>query len=354
MSDGIGGAPAPAPAAKSAPAEVKSIPKPGGTPAPKKDAKPEAKDTAPSWSDDDDRELFERLQRSPYGKFKANGKEKPIASKDDLLSVFTSASRAEGANELVSKTKKEREEAARVAQEARELAQLVTRAREGDAEARKQLGLVPDEERKAHEEAWNKLSPEQQALYRKNHELQQRVAESERKEAEQKAEQEAKQKELRKTEVLTKAKTHAKEILKDVKEELHDVELPEIIGAMRTLLETGQRIGVDYNAEQLATYVRQRRDAALTSRVGAMKPDAALRMVLPALKTLASTPEGVQAIQEALGGDWDSISTAIAKRRHSLWSEKKKSAALGGGVKKPDDSKPDTLGKDVPMSFIRI
>jgi hypothetical protein len=141
-------------------------------------------------------------------------------------------------------------------------------------------------------------------------------------------------------------------VLKDVREELHDVELPEIVSAMRNLLETGQRIGVDYSPEHLAAFVQQRRQAALNDRFAGLKPDAQLKAVLPTLKSLVSSPEGMAMLEQALGEDFDVISTPLAARRHEKWKKKRSAAAVSGGVAEPE-KKDDAKAKTGPLPWGR-
>lgn len=332
MSEGAtGSAPAAAPAA--APAQST--------------APVEKKDGAQEWSDADDAEVFSRLARAPWAKVKADGKETPIKSKEDFLAFAMDASRGRGANKLVEETKKEREAARKEKAETESFKAMLRRAQEGDSEAFEKLGLSAPEKRKAEMEAFEKLPPEVQELVRENMTLKQRQQQEAAAAKAREAEEQGRQKEARKAETLQKAREVAKDLLKDVKEELHDVELPEIVAGMRELLQTGMRIGRDYSPEQLARFVQERRTAALDSRVSTLTPAAQMRLVLPTLKQLATTPEGVKMLEEILGGDFDAIATPLAQRRYARWKSSKSAEALGGDVK-PAERKPSTVSQPLP------
>ena len=312
---------------------------------------PEQPKDAPAWSEKDDAELVERFKRSPYGKLRVNGKDEPIDSVDAIKRTLLDAQRGKGANQFVEQTKKEAAEAKKLAEEAKAERELIARARKGDQQALRELGLVPDSEREQLRKEWEALSPEQQDLYRRNHELEQREAQRLAKEK-QDAETAAQTKRREATEkALAEARSHMKEILKDVREELSDVELPEIIGAMRALKEKGAKIGRDYTPEQLALFVSQRREAALHGRYAALKPDAALKLALPHLKSLVGTPEGIEMLESVLGVDFELIAGKLSGRRLEKWKAAQQKKALGGEVKKPEPREESTRA---PLPMFRF
>lgn len=329
MSEGAG-SPGAAPAAPSAAPDASSTP-PKQPVAPKsadKAKKPAEAAGEPEWGDADDADLFTRLQKAPWAKVKANGEEKRITSREDFLSLATDASRSRGMNKMAEETKKQQAEAKQIRDEANQQKQLIERARRGDGAAMRELGFVPDGERQELQQRWEAMTPEQQFLHQRNHELETRFAAQETKERQdQEAATETKRKANRDA-VMGKAREHAAAILKDVKSEMHDVELPEIIGAMRVLGEAGQRIGTDYTTEQLAAYVQQRREAGVNSRVANMKPEAALRMAVPHLKALISTPEGMAQLEEVLGVDFELVAGKLSGRRLEKYKASKKTEAL--------------------------
>lgn len=302
MSDGAPvAAPGATPAAPASPAA-----KPAAPPA---SAKPKAPE-APAWGEKDDAELVERLKRSPYGKLKANGKEEAIDSPDAIKRLLLDAQRGRGANQLVEKTKAEKAEAEKLAAEAKRERALLDRARRGDKAAARELGLIPDEERQREQQEWEALPPEVRALAQQNHELAERLRAIEAEKVREQQEREESEKKAKRESTLKRAKEMAAEVLKDVREELYDVELPEVIMAMEAFAEVGQRMGVDYTAEHLKAYIEQQRDAGVWERVGRSKPDVALKRLAPVLKGLDA-----KGLQAALGDDF----VPIAKLFSAAW-----------------------------------
>lgn len=350
MSDGAaggaGGAPggaAPAGEAGGAPATVAPI----GKATPK--APPKKPDAPAEWSEKDDADLFERMKKAPWAKVRANGEDKHITNREEFLALTTDASRSRGMNKLAEQTKKEQAEAKAAKEEHAQHKVLLDRARRGDQRALRELGLVPDTERAELQQQWEAMSPEQQEVYRRNHELEQRLAEVEQREALTKKGQEAAAKQARQEKVLGEAREHAKSVLKDVKAEFYDVELPEIISAMHEMLKTSQRIGRDYTPEQLAAYVQQRREAGIGARVANLKPEAALKLALPHLKALIGTPEGLAQLEAVLGVDFEPIAGALSGRRLAKWKADQQKKALSGEVKKPDAREEQSTRSPLPI-----
>jgi len=326
---------APGGAAPAAPAQA-----PANAAPPKPKA---AEPAAPTWGEKDDADLVERLKRSPYGKLKANGKEESIDSPDSLRRVLLDAQRGRGANQLVEKTKAEKAEAEKMAGEAKHLREMLERARRGDRAAARELGLVPDEERQREQQEWEALPPEVKALVQQNQELANRLKEREEAERKTLAErEEAKKRETRES-TLKRAKEMATEVLKDVREEFHDVELPDVIMAMEALRESGLKMGVDYNAEQLRAYVEQQREESVWGRVSRTKPDVALKRVAPLLKSLkADQLEGL------LGEDFVPIAKLISAAwlgHHKRKSAPKPQGAAAASAAEPQRKPPEPLSR---------
>lgn len=306
MSDGSTGAPAAAPAAAAAPTKA---------PPTAQAKQPEA----PSWTDKDDAETFERLKRAPWAKVKANGEERHISSKDEFLALVADASRGRGANKVVEEAKKTKAEAEAAKREAASIKQAIERARRGDEGALRELGLIRDEAESLTQEQFDALPEPVKAQLRKAHELEQMERKRRTEDEQRQHEEQEKSKELRKQKVLAEAKESAKAILADVREELHDVEIPEIIGAMHALREVGQKLNRDYTPEQLAAYVQQRRQAGLVDRIATLKPDAALKMVLPHLKQMVTSPDGLKTLEAVLGEDFERVAGALSGYRLQKW-----------------------------------
>lgn len=298
---------------------------------------------APSWGEKDDAELIERIKRSPYGKLKADGKEEHIDSPDALKRLLLDAQRGKGANRLVEQTKREKAEAEKMAAEAKQERALLERARRGDKAAARELGLIPDDERQREQQEWESLPPEVKALVQQNQELANRLKEREEAERKTLAErEEAKKRETRES-TLKRAKEMATEVLKDVREEFHDVELPDVIMAMEALRESGLKMGVDYNAEQLRAYVEQQREESVWGRVSRTKPDVALKRVAPLLKSLkADQLEGL------LGEDFVPIAKLISAAwlgHHKRKSAPKPQGAAAASAAEPQRKPPEPLSR---------
>lgn len=331
MSDGAIAAPVqPAPPAQAAPAT------PVDPKAPKTAAKPDPK-APPSWSEKDDADLVERLKRSPY-RVKADGKEEGLDSVDSLKRTLLDASRGRGANRLVEGTKKEKEEAAKVRAEAESMRDLVTRARQGDKAARRELGLIPDEERQQTEQEWEALPPEVKALVKQNHEMSERLRQAEEAKAKEMEERTAAEKKAQRDSTLKAAKENAKTILADIKEEFLDAELPDVITAMEALKAESLKFGRDYTVDELKLYVEQMREGGSDGYLKRMKPEAAVKRLAPILKGM--TPEALEA---ALGDDFVPLAKAISKRWVArVHGEKNKKQAAVEKEEKREESKPRT------------
>ena len=332
MSDGTGGAPAggaPSTAPATAPADA-------------------PKDAAPQWGDKDDADLFERVSRAPWAKLKVNGKDEPIKTRADMDRVLNDAQRGRGANRVVEETKKAREEAAQEKAEAARERSLVKRAREGDPAARRELGLIPDTEKEEQRRQWEALDPEVRRVLERNHELETKEEERSRKETQRNEEEQAGKTKLQRDKLLTDALGYAKDILKDVKAESYDVELPDVISAMRALTEAGQRLGVDYDAAMLGRFIEEQRAISLEGRLANLKPDAALRKMLPHLKALKSTD-----LESALGQDFDAVTKVFAEAQLARWRAGKRKAAQQGGLQQ-NQKREEEAPAVRPMSPMRF
>ena len=321
----------------------------GGAPAAAPASTAPAADAAPAWGEKDDAELFERVSRAPWAKLKVNGKDEPIKTRADMDRVLNDAQRGRGANRVVEETKKAREEAAREKAEAARERELVKRAREGDAQARRELGLIPDDEKEAQRAQWEALPPEVRRVIERNHELETKAQERERLDAEVKQAEEAGKLKLQRDNLLKSARAHAAEILKDVKAEAYDVELPEIISAMRALTEAGQRLGVDYDAAMLGRFIEEQRGVSLDGRLTNLKPDAAVRKILPHLKSLkAADLEGI------LGADFDAISKVFAEATLVRYRASKKKANQQAGLVQNQKPREEPVPASRPLSPMRF
>lgn len=333
----MGGAPAAAPAAapSTGNATAQTTPKPADTKAPPKTP---TKADAPSWGEKDDADFIERLKRSPYGKLKVDGKDEAIDSVDAFKRTLLDAQRGKGANRIVEQTKKEAAEAKAAKEEATAIKAAIDRARRGDKSALRDLGLIPDDERIQAEQEFAKLPPEVQEIARHNFELTERLRAAEEEKANELRQRQDTEKKQQRDATLKRAKELAATILKDVKEDLHDVELPEVLLAMETLKAAGSRLGVDYTPEQLAVYIEQQREQSVWERVGRTKPEVALKRLSPILKGLKAG-----GLREALGDDFPSLAKLFASEWLAYHKGGKAKPASAAGEAPAPPKKPDPL-----------
>ncbi len=311
-------------------------------------AKAPPKTEPPSWSEKDDADLIERVKRSPYGKLKVDGKDEAIDSIDAFKRMQLDAQRGKGANRFVEQTKKEAEAAKKEAAEAKAERELIARARKGDPQARRELGLIPDEERQRTEQEWAALPPEVQAVVRENFEMQQRLKAHEDEKQKTLAEREAAEKKEKRDATLKTAKELSASVLKDVREELYDVELPEVLLAMETLKAAGARLGKEYTPEQLAAYIEQQREAGVWERVGRTKPNVALKRLAPVLKGLKANE-----LRDALGDDFVPLAKLFSGAWVDHWKAAKTKAAAKPAQGSPPSEQPKKPEPLSPFKFQR-
>ncbi len=252
-----------------------------------------------------------------------------------------------GAKRFVEQTKKEVEAAKKEAAEAKAERELIARARKGDPQARRELGLIPDEERARTEQEWEALPPEIKNLVKQNHELAQRLEQHEKEEAKTLAERQEAEKKAQTTATLAKAKELSTAVLKDVRAELYDVELPEVLLAMETLKASGARLGVDYTPEQLAAYIEQQREAGVWERVSRTKPNVALKKLAPVLKALKAGE-----LQDALGDDFPALGKLFSEAWIAYHKGRKAKAASASA--RPAGQPEEPAQKRAPLSPFRF
>lgn len=248
-------APSPASGAPSQTA-APSTTQPTAAPAPAKGAE------SSTWGDKDDAELFERLAKSPYGKFTADGKEHHIKSKDDLQGILRSYQRTSGVQRALEEAKRGRADADRLRSEAQQAMQLVEAARNGDEGAWQQLGLMSPNERKQLQEELAKLPPEQRALYEQNQEMQRQLAETKRAEQQRQAQAER--------DALTmQVRKVAAEVAQSIGLESADADtLMSVAHVMDELQAAGAELGVNVTPEDVRDFALEQMEAGLFKRLG--------------------------------------------------------------------------------------
>jgi len=255
MSDGTGAAPASAPAEGSTQGDGQQSAKPTAAGAALKASATQQ----PSWTDDDDKAFFELAKKSPY-KARIKGEERGIDSKQSLQDLLNHAQRGIGANKVVEESRKEAAAAKAEREEAAKERALVDRARKGDFEARKALGLVPAEELHKRKSEWESVPPEVRQLYEERNkaheELQTLRAEKEQREAEVARRRE--ETELGQARRMALDATHGLLDQLGVTEDNAERYLPHVAGAIADLADYGLELGVDMTPDLIAERVKQR------------------------------------------------------------------------------------------------
>lgn len=295
MSDGSSGA-APSvggPTPASAPASAESSAEPGVAPAKGAEIKSQ-------WSDDDDKAFFEMAKRSPY-KAKIKGEERGIDSKQSLQDLLNHAQRGIGANKVVEETRKEAAEAKRLKEEATQERELFARARKGDFEARKALGMVPLDEIRKRESEWEAVPPEVRQLYEEHNktkaELQRVQQQREQEQAEIAGRREAS--ELGAAKRIALDSTHGIMDSLGLTRENGERFLPYVAGAIGDLGEAGLELGVDMTPELIMERVKQRIGALDEQHFSGLRTDRAMAHIIPRLE-LADDSQILQLFPQTL------------------------------------------------------
>jgi hypothetical protein len=246
MSEGApAAAPTAAPAAN-APANTNTEAK-GASKAPGQVAEAKA---PPAWSDTDDAELFERLKRSPY-KAKIKGQERGLDSKQSLQEILGHAQRGIGATKMVEETKLEREAAAKERAEAAAERELIKRAKAGDWQAKKELGLLDPAELRARNDEWEAMPPEVRELYEDRQRLAQEKAELQQKWESKEREENDRREATALGQAKRMAMTETHRVLHAIgmTEQNQERLMPFVAGAIADLREHGLELGVDMPPE---------------------------------------------------------------------------------------------------------
>lgn len=324
-----------APATTAAPAPTQAPP---AVAAEKTEARP-AESKQAAWDAAREAQLLELLKSSPYGKLKANGKEEVLDSPEKLKALLLDAARGKGASKMTEEAKREKAEAAK----AKEEAALLRKALQGDAAARKALGIIDPAEAQAKEAALAEVPPEVRAMYE---ELEAVKAENARlaqeREAIQRAEQERREaayKEQVRSEALGFAKSLVESLgTGDEAEAL----LPYTLRAMHDLGEEGLRMGVDVTPEQVQTLARQLFEADGVGRVEKLSPKSFLGA---ALKRLEAMP-----VKEVVAGLSPKMRVAMARELAQLRVAAKTKEAAAPKPAEPPSSLPTTSTLPKPLS----
>lgn len=237
-------------------------------------------DAGSAWGDNDDAELVERLKRSPY-KLKVKGAEQAIDSKEALKAFINDAQRGKGATKVVEDAKREAAEAKAMREEVAKERELLKRAKAGDWEARKELGLLDPREVKARQDEWESVPPEVRELYEDRQRLAKEADElrAEKQQREQEAQAKREEVELQAARRTAVNETH--KVLKalGVTEGNAERLMPHVAGAIADLHEIGLELGVDMSEELILERVKQRIGGFDEEHFSGLAPDKALAVI---------------------------------------------------------------------------
>jgi hypothetical protein len=259
----------------------------GGAPAPGGDSAPSNTNTettaapkapaAPSWSDKDDAELVERFKRSPY-RLKHKGAEQAIDSPEALKAFINDAQRGKGASKVVEEAKREAAEAKREREEASRERELIKRARAGDWNARKELGLVDPREIKARQDEWEAVPPEVRELYEERNREAKRADELEAKWKAKEAEEHQRREEAEISTAKRLATNETHRVMKSlgITEANAERLMPFVAGAIADLSELGLELGVDMTQELIVERFKQLKGGFDEEMFSSLEPSRAI------------------------------------------------------------------------------
>lgn len=285
-------------------------------------AKPAGGEPA-AWGDEDDAQFFELAKRSPY-RAKMKGEERVIDSKESLRDLLNHAQRGIGASKLVEEAKKEAETAKQEREEAAKERALVARAKKGDFEARKALGLVSPDEVRKRDADWEAVPPEVRELHAGYTQAQKKLAEYEAKENARQAEetQRREQTELAAAKRVATNATHEVLTKLGLTETNAERFLPHVAGAIVDLGAEGLELGVDMPAELIVERVKQRIGAMDEEHFGGLNDERAFALMVPRLSKMDDA-----GLDKALPAE---LQRRIAKKV-ALEVRGKRAAQQGGG-----------------------
>jgi hypothetical protein len=318
--------------------------------APKAPAKAEAPAAdKPTWGDDDKKQLFDLLKKSPY-KLRHKGEEQALDSEESFTAALMDAQRGRGASKMVEETKREKAEAEKARTEAQRMSQLLEAARRGDVNALSQLGLEPPDVRQQREADEAAIPPEVRAVIDENRrlaaELQRREAAAH--EAQQRQEQELVQKQA--AELREVGMGYAKKLVEAIgADPKHAAEaFEDIRDAMMELNDLGAEIGVDFTEDQVLAMARQRREARALKDLSQLRPERLFSSLKDNL--MAAKPADMRA---ALGDDgFTRFATSVARELKAM--------RLGPAPTQPQqtqpapEEKPKSAGAGWPLSPFRF
>lgn len=253
---------------------------------------------APSWSDKDDAELFEKLKRSPY-KAKYKGEEKAISTRDEMREMLGYIQRGFGASKLAEEAKATKAEAEKHRAEVERTKKLLEAAKRGDFNARKELGFASPDEIRQRQAEWEQVPEPVRQMAQEVEEL--RAFRAKALEEKQAAEREAAER-AEATEMLATRRqavnfTHSvlQSLGLDKSEKAVERMLPQVAGAIADLSEAGLEIGVDMTEELVVQRVKERLGGWEDEVFSALEPKRLVGYLEQRLES-AKTPEDIMAV----------------------------------------------------------
>lgn len=268
MSDGST-APSAAPAAGGAPSaantntETRSDPKSntqqqgGGA---DKTAKPGqiAAPEGSTWTEEKKKQFFELAKESPYrAKFK--GQEKAIDSEESIREILNHAQRGIGGTKLAEEKNRLEAELTQHRSELEKHRALVERAKKGDFAARKELGLVPQQELRQRADEWENIPEPVRELYEERERLAAEKAELQKKWDAREQEETQKREAAALSQAKRVAMTETHRVLQAIgmTEQNSERLMPFVAGAIADLREHGLELGVDMPPELIVSRFKE-------------------------------------------------------------------------------------------------
>lgn len=211
-----------------------------------------------TWNDEKKRQFFELAKESPYrAKFK--GQEKAIDSEESMREILNHAQRGIGGTKLAEEKNRLEAELNEHRTKLERHQSLLERARQGDFEARKELGFVSPQELRTRQQEWEEVPEPVRQLAEERDRLAKEAAEL--KQWRESKEQEETQK--REAAALSQAKrmamTETHRVLQAIgmTEKTSERLLPFVAGAIADLRDHGLELGVDMPAELIVSRFKE-------------------------------------------------------------------------------------------------
>lgn len=245
---------------------------------------------SPSTSDWESKKagFFEALKSSPY-KMKVKGEEIAISDEESFQKLINNAQRGVGANKLVEESKRAAEEARKEREAVAQERALFEKARRGDFEARKQLGLIPAAELEREQAEWNSVPDGVKEVLHYAQQLEKQNAEFKQRFEQEQAAQQQRQHQAAIESARRTAQDQTHQVLKalNLSNEAAVKYLPFVAGAIHDLSESGLELGVDMTPEAIIELVKERVGSFDESHFESMSPKTAMKILEAKLKVMS-------------------------------------------------------------------